>query len=125
MKTSTIKLKGSIFQPLLKTLDCLTKNCDLATFGVLKEEKLDLDYRSAWKLDNTKFLTSFHPFDSDVMEMISDILLPISRQYRRSRVSHLCGAVQVERLFLSFAAHNRFIKDRTTDSSPTWTLLVL
>lgn len=76
MKTNTIKLKGSKFPASVEDLDCLTKNCDIATFGVLKEEKLDLDYRSAWKLDNKKFLTSFHPFDSDVMEIVSNILLP-------------------------------------------------
>ena len=64
------------FPASTEDLERLTNNCDTATFGVLKEEKLDLGYRSAWKLDNTKFLASFHPSDSDVMEMISDILLP-------------------------------------------------
>lgn len=44
-QTQRIKFPASV-----EDLDCLTKNCDIATFGVLKEEKLDLDYRSAWKL---------------------------------------------------------------------------
>ena len=66
------------FPASAKDFEALTKNCDPATFGVLKEEKLDLDYRSAWKLDKTKFLTSFHPSDSDVMKMISYMLLPAS-----------------------------------------------
>ena len=40
-------------------LEILASNCDPATFGVLNEERLDVEYRSAWKLDKTKFLTSF------------------------------------------------------------------
>jgi hypothetical protein len=57
-------------------LESLSSNCEPATFGLLGEEKLDLEYRSAWKLDKTKFLTSFHPADFDIMEIIRQLLVP-------------------------------------------------
>jgi hypothetical protein len=52
----------------------LSADCEAATFGVGGEDKLDTEYRSAWKLDNTKFATSFHPFDSDIMEVVKQLL---------------------------------------------------
>ena len=57
-------------------METLASHCDLATFGVGNEERLDTEYRSAWKLDNTKFATSFHPFDSDITEVIRHLLFP-------------------------------------------------
>lgn len=55
-------------------METLSAHCDPASFGVGSEERLDTKYRSAWKLDNTKFATSFHPFDSDVMEVVKRLL---------------------------------------------------
>ena len=59
-----------------REIETLADNCEAATFGVLEEEKLDLDYRSAWKMDNSRFLTSFHPFDTDIMEVIKKLFFP-------------------------------------------------
>ena len=55
-------------------MDKLSSNCDPATFGVGGEDRFDTEYRSAWKLDTTKFATSFHPFDSDIMEIAKQLL---------------------------------------------------
>ena len=57
-------------------METLASHCDIATFGVGNEERLDTEYRSAWKLDNTRFATSFHPFDSDIMEVVRHLLFP-------------------------------------------------
>jgi len=57
-------------------LEILASNCDAATFGVLNEGRLDVEYRSAWKLDKTKFLTSFHPAECDIMELVRELLVP-------------------------------------------------
>jgi len=63
-----------LFPASAEEMEQLAKNCDPATFGVGGENRLDIEYRSAWKLDNTKFATSFHPFDSDIMEIIKQLL---------------------------------------------------
>src|SRR5277367_1655695 len=52
----------------------LCLDCDPASFGVGAEERHDTEHRSAWKLDKTKFATSFHPFDSDIMEVVKHLL---------------------------------------------------
>jgi hypothetical protein len=52
----------------------LVSDCDQASFGVGTEERMDTEYRSAWKLDKTKFASSFHPFDYDIMEVIKQLL---------------------------------------------------
>jgi hypothetical protein len=57
-------------------LEKLASDCNPATFGVANEDRLDLDYRSAWMLGNTKFLTSFQPADSDIMEVVRQLLFP-------------------------------------------------
>jgi hypothetical protein len=63
-------------------LKALADTCEPATFGLLSEDKLDLDYRSAWKMDNTKFACSFHPSDaSDILNTVQDILLPQGSMY--------------------------------------------
>jgi hypothetical protein len=64
------------FPASAEEMEKLSTDCDPATFGVGDEERLDTEYRSAWKLDNTKFATSFHPFDSEVMEVIKQLLFP-------------------------------------------------
>ena len=55
-------------------METLSAQCDPASFGIGTEERLDIEYRSAWKLDNTKFATSFHPYDSDIMEVVKHLL---------------------------------------------------
>jgi hypothetical protein len=63
-------------------LKALGETCDPATFGLHAEDKLDLDYRSAWKMDNTKFASSFHPSDaSDILNVVQSILLPEGSMY--------------------------------------------
>jgi len=63
-----------IFPTSSQEMETLSAQCDPASFGVGSEERLDREYRSAWKLDNTKFATSFHPFDSDIMEVVKRLL---------------------------------------------------
>src|SRR5579859_440914 len=63
-----------VFPASADEMENLARNCDPATFGVGGESRLDVEYRSAWKLDNSKFATSFHPFDSDIMEIIKQLL---------------------------------------------------
>jgi hypothetical protein len=60
----------------------LGQTCDRATFGLGAQDTLDLEYRSAWKLDNTKFASSFNPSDaSDILNIVQDILLPEGSMY--------------------------------------------
>lgn len=103
-------------------LKALTMNCDPATFGVLKEEKLDLDYRSAWKLDNTKFLTSFHPADTDVMEMMTNLLFPPTLIGVQPFIVAELYKLNVR--FLYFIPDKRSTKDRSIGSNHMLTLLV-
>ena len=65
-----------VFPATTEQMEKLTSDCDPATFGVGNEDRLDVEYRSAWKLDNSKFATSFHPFDSDMMEVVKQLLFP-------------------------------------------------
>jgi hypothetical protein len=62
------------FPATLQDMEKLASDCDPATFGVGGEDRFDTEYRSAWKLDKTKFATSFHPFDSDIMEVVKNLL---------------------------------------------------
>jgi hypothetical protein len=64
------------FPASVEEMEKLSTDCDPATFGVGGEDRLDTEYRSAWKLDNTKFATSFHPFDSEIMEVVKQLLFP-------------------------------------------------
>ena len=102
----------------------LAKNCDQATFGVGGENRFDMEYRSAWKLDNTKFATSFHPFDSDIMEIIKQLLFAgaihlepfhpviVAELYKLNVISH------------SILPDIRSTRDHTTSSSLTSILRV-
>jgi hypothetical protein len=62
------------FPPTAQEMDKLSSDCDPASFGVGNEERHDTEYRSAWKLDNTKFATSFNPFDYDIMDVVKRLL---------------------------------------------------
>jgi len=57
-------------------MEHLASVCEQATFGRNTEDVLDTEYRSAWKLDNTKFSCSLHPADYDVVEVIRQLLFP-------------------------------------------------
>lgn len=103
-------------------LETLASNCDPATFGVLNEERLDLEYRSAWKLDETKFLTSFHPGECDIMEIVGQILAPIPSNLG----NHSAIVAELYKLNVCLpqrVSKARFIKGRMTSSSLTWILL--
>jgi hypothetical protein len=62
------------FPPTIEQMENLASECDPASFGVGSQEVMDMQYRSAWKLDNTKFATSFHPNNTDIMQIIRNIL---------------------------------------------------
>ena len=57
-------------------MEHLSSVCEPATFGRNMEDVLDTEYRSAWKLDNTKFSCSLHPADYDAMEVLRRVLFP-------------------------------------------------
>jgi hypothetical protein len=59
-----------------EAMEKLSKDCDQATFGVGTVETLDTEYRSAWKLDSSKFLTSFTPLQGNVLEVVRQLLFP-------------------------------------------------
>lgn len=44
-------------------LKVLAETCQPTTFGLGLDDTLDLDYRDAWKIDNTHFPCSLHPSD--------------------------------------------------------------
>ncbi|PYH31272.1 2OG-Fe(II) oxygenase [Aspergillus neoniger CBS 115656] len=50
--------------------------CQPASFGRGGQDILDPEYRRAGKLDTDRFLTSFHPADFGIIELIEQILLP-------------------------------------------------
>lgn len=64
------------FPATAEEMEKLASHCDPASFGVGEVETMDTEYRSAWKLDNTKFVTSIHPFDCDIMEVVKQLLFP-------------------------------------------------
>lgn len=64
------------FPAAKEAMEKLSKTCDQATFGVGTVETLDTEYRSAWKLDNSKFLTSFSPLQENILEVVKQLLFP-------------------------------------------------
>ncbi|OJI80789.1 hypothetical protein ASPTUDRAFT_128079 [Aspergillus tubingensis CBS 134.48] len=57
-------------------LQTLLDACQPASFGRGGQDILDPEYRRAGKLDPDRFLTSFHPADFGIIELIEQILLP-------------------------------------------------
>ena len=101
-------------------IETLAANCDPTTFGGLKEEKLDIDYRSAWKLDESRFLTSFHPAETDIIEVIKKILLPgaINNESLQSFIIAERYKLNVRLgLLLTRADIHRYTKGQMTNSS--------
>jgi hypothetical protein len=97
-----------------EAMEKLSKDCDQATFGVGTVETLDTEYRSAWKLDSSKFLTSFTPLHGKVLEVVRQLLFPgnisessISAELYKLNVSHLwflsCSNFQIYK-----GPHDRF-----------------
>ena len=64
------------FPASAQDMEHLSSVCEPATFGRNMEDVLDTEYRSAWKLDNTKFSCSLHPADYDAMEVLRQLLFP-------------------------------------------------
>ncbi|GKZ24416.1 hypothetical protein AbraIFM66951_010492 [Aspergillus brasiliensis] len=54
----------------------LVDACQPASFGRGGQDILDPEYRRAGKLEPDRFLTSFHPADFGIIEIIEQILLP-------------------------------------------------
>jgi hypothetical protein len=54
----------------------LVQASEAASFGLGGEAVLDPSYRSALKLDNENFTTSFHPYDFGIVNAIQQLLLP-------------------------------------------------
>lgn len=78
-----------------EVMEKLSKDCDQATFGVGSVEMLDTEYRSAWKLDSSKFLISFTPLQGNVLEVLRQLLFPgnitessISAELYKLNVNH-------------------------------------
>lgn len=59
-----------------KLLEQLVNDCLPATFGKGQEDVLDPAYRSAGKLDEGQFATSFNPERFGILRQIEQILLP-------------------------------------------------
>lgn len=57
-------------------LSRLVSDCDIASFGKREKDVIDLDYRKASKLDPSRFLTSFHPANLNILEEVEQLLVP-------------------------------------------------
>ena len=53
----------------------LIESCQPATFGKNGEDVLDLSYRKALKLDTDSFATSFEPYSSGIVDLVTRMLL--------------------------------------------------
>jgi len=56
-------------------LQRLTDICDLPTFGLNREDVLDISYRNVWKLDPVYFSTKLNILHAGVMDCIRYNLL--------------------------------------------------
>lgn len=56
-----------------------------ATFARGGEEVLDEDYRKAGKLDRGRFATDFCPYESGIVDILTQILLPQTKQSKHVR----------------------------------------
>jgi hypothetical protein len=113
-----------LFPASAEEMEQLAKNCDPATFGVGGENRLDVEYRSAWKLDNTKFATSFHPFDSDIMEIIKQLLFAGAIHLEPFHPIIVAEVYKLNVIPHSILPDIRSTRDHTTSSSLMSTLHV-
>lgn len=106
-----------VFPASAEDMEKLASNCDPATFGVGGESRLDVRYRSAWKLDNTKFATSFHPFDSDVMEIIKQLLFSGAIHLEPFQPIIVAELYKLNVLYLGVSANIRSTRAHMTGSN--------
>lgn len=57
-------------------LSQLVSDCDVASFVRREKDTIDLNYRKARKLNPSRFLTSFHPANLQLLEEVEQLLLP-------------------------------------------------
>lgn len=57
-------------------LDALLRACQPATFGRGDQDVLDASYRKAGKLDTNAFDTNFSPYETGIIDSITQLLLP-------------------------------------------------
>lgn len=62
--------------------DHLLKACQPAFFGRGGEAVLDEEYRKAGKLDRSQFATSFCPYESGIVDVVTQLLIP---QYKHGK----------------------------------------
>ncbi|KAK2734712.1 hypothetical protein FQN57_001482 [Myotisia sp. PD_48] len=67
----------------VNSVEQLVRDCVPATFGLNQEDVLDLNYRSAGKLDPSQFGVNFHPADFGILETIEQLLLPSVELYEK------------------------------------------
>ncbi len=56
-------------------LENLFKACEAATFGLDQRDVLDESYRKAGKMNVNRFGINFSPFESGILDIVSDFLL--------------------------------------------------
>lgn len=54
----------------------LVSDCEVASFGKGEKEVVDPEYRKAGKLDPTRFLSSFHPANLQILDDVEQLLAP-------------------------------------------------
>lgn len=54
----------------------LLSDCDIASFGKGDKDVVDPEYRKAGKLDPSRFLTSFHPANFNILDDVEQLLAP-------------------------------------------------
>ncbi|PYI02019.1 hypothetical protein BO78DRAFT_400862 [Aspergillus sclerotiicarbonarius CBS 121057] len=72
----TLPVAGETADSSANALQELVATCQPASFGRGGEDVIDPEYRQAGKLDPEDFLTSFHPADHGIIELIEQVLLP-------------------------------------------------
>ncbi|GKZ32611.1 hypothetical protein AbraIFM66950_002129 [Aspergillus brasiliensis] len=72
----TLPLPNEASDSSIHGLQGLLAACQPASFGRDGQDILDPEYRRAGKLEPDRFLTSFHPADFGIIELIESILLP-------------------------------------------------
>lgn len=64
----------------MRELNALVDECQPASFGRGNEEVHDEDYRKAGKLDRSAFATTFCPYEAGIIDVISQLLVPQTKQ---------------------------------------------
>lgn len=68
-----------------KDFEQLLKACQPASFGRGGEAVLDEGYRKAGKLDISQFATSFCPYETGIIDVVTQLLVPDSEHGRHTR----------------------------------------